>query len=253
MLPVLQIGPLALQTPGLAYLLGLWLGLSLAERAAPRYKISPETLYNLALTALISGLAGARLAFIAQNFPAFAADPGSALSLNPGLLDPWGGLAGGFLGGLIYAQRKALSAWPTLDALTPLLAVMSVAGALANLASGSGFGAPTSLPWAIEIWGAARHPSQVYELIAAAAILWLAWPRSVQAAGTPAGQAFLRFLSLSAAARLFLEAFRGDSLLIFGGLRLAQVLAWGVLAAGLWGLSRLTRKPTTGPDHEYSA
>ncbi len=47
MLPILQIGPLALQTPGLMYLLGTCgSGLSLAEKFAPRRGMTPDTLYN---------------------------------------------------------------------------------------------------------------------------------------------------------------------------------------------------------------
>ena len=40
-------------------------------------------------------------------------------------------------------------------------------------------------------------------------------------------------VALSAAARIFLEAFRGDSLLILGGWRAAQVVGLMVLAACL--------------------
>jgi prolipoprotein diacylglyceryltransferase len=47
---------------------------------------------------------------------------------------------------------------------------------------------------------------------------------------SPPGILFLNFSALTAGARLFLEAFRGDSALMFGGLRLAQVIAWIVLA-----------------------
>ena len=37
MFPVLQIGPLALQTPGLLILIGIWVGLSVMERFASRF------------------------------------------------------------------------------------------------------------------------------------------------------------------------------------------------------------------------
>jgi len=47
------------------------------------------------------------------------------------------------------------------------------------------------------------------------------------------GQRFLTFLTLSAGARLFLEAYRGDSVL-WGGFRSAQVIAWLILAICLW-------------------
>jgi prolipoprotein diacylglyceryltransferase len=39
----------------------------------------------------------------------------------------------------------------------------------------------------------------------------------------------LQFVAFSAVARLYLEAFRGDSVLIMGNLRLAQALAWVIL------------------------
>ena len=63
MLPILQIGPLAIQTPGLILLGGLWLGLSLSERHARRYKVDPGVLYNLVFLLLIVGILGADILF----------------------------------------------------------------------------------------------------------------------------------------------------------------------------------------------
>ena len=65
----------------------------------------------------------------------------------------------------------------------------------------------------------------------------LAWQN--QRSPTPAGWRFLTFLELSAGACLFLEAFRADSLLLPGGLRLAQVAAWFVMAVSLYGLMKI--------------
>jgi len=81
-----------------------------------------------------------------------------------------------------------------------------------------------------------RHPSQVYEIATALFILNLIGLRKPFSA---AGVQFLAFLAWTAGARLFLEAFRGDSTLIFGGLRLGQIFAWIVLAAALVGVERL--------------
>jgi prolipoprotein diacylglyceryltransferase len=68
-------------------------------------------------------------------------------------------------------------------------------------------------------------------LIASLLIFSLVWFRK---ADSPSGASFLLFAALTAGSRLFLEAFRGDSTLIFGGLRLAQVSAWIVLAVVLF-------------------
>jgi phosphatidylglycerol:prolipoprotein diacylglycerol transferase len=237
MLPILQIGPLALPLPPLSLLLALWFGLSLAEKMAPQRGFSADALYNLTFTGLIAGLIGARLGYVFQYPNAFLEAPLSLISPNPGLLDPFGGFAAGLIGMLIYGQRARLTLWKTLDALTPVLAALLVGLALAHIASGEAFGTETHLPWGINLWGATRHPTQFYELGMALALLaFLGWKSKDRQ--LPDGAFFLLFTALAAGSRLFLEAFRGDSTLIWGGLRLAQVLAWVLLAAALWALER---------------
>jgi phosphatidylglycerol:prolipoprotein diacylglycerol transferase len=241
MFPVLQLGPLAIQVPGLMYLLGLWLGLSLAEKFAPKRGLSADALYNLTFTGLIAGLLGARLGTIFQYPGAFIQSPLGLFSLNPGLFDPFGGFAVALIAMLIYGQRKKLSFWPTLDALTPVFALLMVGAALAHAASGQAFGAETTLSWGIELWGATRHPTQFYELGLALVILaLLGWKSKDNRLAN--GALFLLFLALTAGSRLFLEAFHGDSALVFGGIRSAQAVAWVLLAAALIGLDRLERK-----------
>ena len=144
--------------------------------------------------------------------------------------------------GFIYGQRQKLPFWGTLDALTPLFAILAIGFTLAHLAAGTAFGSPTTLPWGIDLWNATRHPTQIYELITSLIIFGLIWFRK---SDSSPGILFLNFTALTAGARLFLEAFRGDSMLVFGGLRLAQVVAWVVLAVALfttdWRNRRYTR------------
>jgi phosphatidylglycerol---prolipoprotein diacylglyceryl transferase len=242
MLPSLQLGPLSIQTPGLVLLLGLWLGLSLAERSASRFGIKVNDLYNLVFVALAAGVVGARLVYILRYPTAFTASPISVLSLNPGLLDSAGGLAASLLAGVIYTHRRRIPTWQALDAITPALAVLLLALALAHLASGAAFGSPLDAPWAIRLWGERRHPSQVYEIIAALVILVLIWPGRGLIRSSRPGVYFLSFAALSAGARLFLEAFRGDSTLLAIGLRSAQVIAWVILAASLSGIFWLNQR-----------
>ncbi|MDH5507732.1 MAG: prolipoprotein diacylglyceryl transferase, partial [Anaerolineae bacterium] len=144
----------------------------------------------------------------------------------------------GLVSGLIYGQRKGLRLRPTLDALTPVLAVLAIALAMANAASGKAFGAASELPWAIQLWGAMRHPTQIYQLLAAGWIAWCVAPSRTENQ-QPEGTLFTKFVIYSAAAHLFLEAFRGDSILLPNGWRSTQVLAWSILAIGLWAYGRL--------------
>jgi phosphatidylglycerol:prolipoprotein diacylglycerol transferase len=242
MFPVLQIGPLAVQVPGLVLILGLWMGLNLAERYARLRGVEPNSLYSLVFAALIAGIIGARLAYAARYPQAFALSPTSLLSINPGLLDPIGGVAVGIIAGIIYGQRKKLPLLPTLDALVPLLAVMALASGLAHLASGAAFGIESQVPWAIQLWEARRHPTQIYEILAAAILLALFWPgRSIFQRLQP-GMYFMAFCACSAASALFLGAFRADSTLISYGIRSGQLAAWIILAISLIALGRLIKE-----------
>lgn len=245
MMPTIGLFGLVLPVPALTLLAGLWLGLTTAERFCQQSGLGVETLYNAVFILLGASLLTARLFYIAAYPQFFLAEPLSLISPSPGLLDPWGAAAGGLVGLLIYAKKARFSIPSFLDALTPALAVFAIAFHLANLASGSGFGSPSSLPGAINLFGALRHPVQVYEAAAASLILALLWKRWNQPAQF-AGQNFLIFAALSAAARLIFEYFHGDSLLIANSLRAVQIGCWLVLAACLYWLTR--RADAAGPN-----
>jgi prolipoprotein diacylglyceryltransferase len=242
MLPIIHLGPLALPVPELVLLLGFWLGLELSERQAHHFRTAAAEVYNLALAGVAAGLAGARLVYAARFPAAFLANPLNLLALRPEMLDPLGGWVVAALAVVVTIKIRRLTFWSSLDALTTLLAVLAIMLGVAQLASGEAFGRPTHAPWAIELWGELRHPSQVYAILAALLTAAAVWPGS-RIAGLSdqpgrAGLRFWAFLGLSAAARVFLETFRGDSLLLLGSFRQAQVTAWVVLALSLWQAGR---------------
>ena len=229
MFPVLQIGPAALQTPGLLLLLGVFVGLGLSEHFARRQGRDAEALTNLVLIVLLSGVVAARLAYAVTHFSLFRHNPSALVAIDTSLLDPWGGLAGGIIAALVYGQRRQLGFWSSLDGLTPLLAVLAVFAGLSHMASGQAYGAPTSLPWGIPLWGARRQPSQVYETLGAVAVLAALWRQFSRSAGS--GRLFLRFAALSSGMFVFLQAFRGDSPATLAGFRPGQLL--GLAGLGL--------------------
>ena len=239
MLPILQVGPLAIQLPGLLLLAGVWVGSALIEGEAPKRGLSGATLGSLVFYGLVAGLLGARLGYALRYWPVYAEDPLGMVSLNPLTLSTADGVAAALLVGVVLARRRRLPLWSTLDAFTPGLAAFAVFAGLADLSSGNAFGAPTSLPWAIELWGAARHPSQVYALLMALAV-FIAVRRFALGPTFP-GFLFLACLAMTAASRLFLEAFRGDSVIVLGSLRAAQLISLVVLGAALLGLNQRAR------------
>jgi phosphatidylglycerol:prolipoprotein diacylglycerol transferase len=208
-------------------MIALWVGLYLSERRVARHNISKEEFNNLIFYSLIGYIVGGRVLFALENLSAFRGNALSLFSINIDLFDLAGAIVTAVIVGFVYGQRRKLPLWSTLDALTPLLTILAIGLSLTHLAAGTAFGKPTSLPWGIELWNATRHPTQIYELIVSLLIFGAIWFGKVS---LPAGYNFLLFAAMSAGGRLFLEAFRGDSTVIFGEIRIAQLVAWVVLA-----------------------
>lgn len=232
MFPYLRLGPFIIPTASLALLSGLWIGLALIERGAARLKLSVSTLSNAIFYSLVAGLIGARVGY-ALEFPAiYLSNPLGLLALTPVTLSPFTGVATGLIAFTILVQRKTMSIRPMLDAIAPGLAIFMVFIGFAHVLNGDAYGAPTSVPWAIRLWNEFRHPSQLYETFIALAIFLVIRERLPKPEG--AGLNFLLVVILSSASRVFLEAFRGDSMFWPGGFREAQVIALAMMAISFY-------------------
>ena len=220
-----------------------WIGLILSEKRARNSGFQVKMLDNLVFILTIAFRIGGRLFFAAEHFSIFAQNPASLISLNISLFDSWGGLAAAGIAGFVFGQGDKLELGTTLDMLTPLFAVLAVGLGLSHLASGAAYGKETDMPWAWYEWGANRHPTQIYEIVAALLTLGLIW--FYKGNFKPGGN-FLFFIALASGSRLIIEAFRGDSTLIIGGLRAAQIVAWITLALSLLGMELIVfpRPPT---------
>ncbi|MEW6406730.1 MAG: prolipoprotein diacylglyceryl transferase family protein [Chloroflexota bacterium] len=203
-----------------------WIGLTLSEKRADRHGASKEDLNNITFYGLIAFILGGRVSFILQNISAFTKSPLGIFSINPDLFDPFGAGVVAVIAALVYGQRRKLALWSTLDALTPFFAILAVGLGLSHLAAGTAFGTPTDLPWAIDLWNAERHPTQVYEILASLLTFILLWLKKMD---SRPGILFLTFAALTAGWNLLIQAFRGDSTLILSGLRQGQVIAWILL------------------------
>ncbi len=240
MFPILQLGPLALQLPGLFLLVGIWIGMWLIDRQAPKHNLPAGTLNNMVFLGLVAGIIGARFWYALRYLDVYLEAPLSLLSLNISTLAPLEGSVTGLLVTWIYGQRKRLPLWRTLDTLTPAFAVMLIAFGFAHLSSGDAFGAVSDLPWSIELWGERRHPSQVYEILVGIMILFAVW--KLQNENRPSGILFLAWIALAAASRLFLESFRGDSVIVLGAYRVAQIISLLILMSSMLGLHFLATR-----------
>ncbi len=246
MFPTIPIGPLRLQTYGLALLLAYLAGTWLAARQARRHGIDGDHIFNLSLYALLAGIVAARLGHVLIYFEVYRVDPLQVLSLSPGALLPLAGVLGAVGMALFYSVRHRLPAARTLDALAVGMALALALASVGAFLAGRELGALSELPWAVELFGVRRHPAALYQALALGLLLGLLL-RADRQAPRPPGQIALAALFGYAVIRLFLEPLRAESVLVGDGWRLAQIAALAVAVLSGWLLGRMAgEKAETG-------
>ena len=236
MFRTLNIGPAVFPTAQLVLIIGFYLSLEIISRYATYRRFSSKTIQNALLVAFFAGLIGARLVYALVNWSVYQADILGILQPNLQGLHVLGGLAVGGLVTFIYAYRTQLPQRPLLDILAPGIAVMASVLSLTALAQGDYFGTPTDLPWGIDLWGALRHPTQIYLLIGNIIVFvaWFMWQkRNLQA---NAGYGFLFVVAGNALNWLIVALLMDAPTLVLDHYRVVQLEMWGVLiiSAFLW-------------------
>lgn len=174
MFPMINIGPLSIQAAGFILIASLFIGLWTTTYFSKNLGTNGNLIENSILLGLIAGLITARVGFILQNPSALAGNLLAMFSLTPSMLNPSFGIFVGSLTAFIYAQKKHLPLWPSLDTLTPLFIFLFAGKHLSNFAIGNGYGLPTEFPWGIQLWNETRHPVNLYALILVAIyLLWM--------------------------------------------------------------------------------
>jgi phosphatidylglycerol---prolipoprotein diacylglyceryl transferase len=233
MYPLVRIGPFNLSSGGLLLLLALMLGswlLVRIARARGGHTLGSQA-DNTFYPAVLGAVLGARLWYGLFNWDLYGRTPGLFWQLQlSGFAWP-GALLGGLLAGYLWCRWRGFRTAEIADAAALALPIPQALGSTGLLLSGEAFGMPMSLPWGIPLFGATRHPTQLYLALAAlltlALLLWLA-RRQV-----PVGGLMVAYLGLQGITLLVVEALRADSLLLPGGIRAAQVVGLGLLMYAL--------------------
>ncbi|ODV10054.1 MAG: hypothetical protein ABT20_09210, partial [Rubrivivax sp. SCN 70-15] len=185
MYPVLvQLGGFELRTYGvivaLSFLSALWMGAHEAKRKG----LDPRIVHDFAFYALVGGITGARLYYVALSQPAyFLQRPWEILAIWHGGLGILGGLFGGALVALWYCRSRGVSFWRLADVLAPGIGLGLTTGILGCLATGDSYGRPTDVAWAITYTdprgmaplGVPLHPVEFYEMAAYLLVFLIVW------------------------------------------------------------------------------
>ncbi|MGI8622352.1 MAG: prolipoprotein diacylglyceryl transferase [Solirubrobacteraceae bacterium] len=248
MQPSLDVFGLSIKTFGLSLgltciLCGLLLARRLRELSKP-----VDWAYELVFAALVGGLIGARLWYVATHTGDLRADVLGTLFGGSGLV--WyGGALGGAATVVLWAWRKGMLGLGLLDLAGPTLALGYAGGRVGCQVSGDGdYGSPWDGPWAMAYpdgvvpTDQTVHPTPIYESLTMGLVALLLWRLRDRFAP---GLLFALYLVLAGVERFLIEFIRrnGDTAL---GLTSAQLLSIVMVAVGGAWLTRARRTLAVG-------
>jgi phosphatidylglycerol:prolipoprotein diacylglycerol transferase len=234
MQPEIHLGPLTLQTFGIAFAFafvasGLLFARRLRELGKP-----PDWTYEAIFAALIGGLVGSRLDYVIQNWDTVSGDLLGNIFSGSGLVF-FGGLIGGAIGVLLWARWRGFLGWELADSAAAPIAIGYAVGRIGCQLSGDGdYGEPSDLPWAMAYPEGTVptteevHPTPIYETVSMGLVTLLLWNlRDRLAPGTLFGL----YLILGGLERFLVEFIRRNDPVV-AGLTVPQLFSLAMLAGG---------------------
>jgi phosphatidylglycerol:prolipoprotein diacylglycerol transferase len=217
-----HIGNFSLPTYGLLVSLGVLVGLWISVRNSEKQGIDPENAWNFGILVVLSGIVGAKILYIVNDWSNYVAHPREIFSLST--LQAGGVFSGGLIGALIAAvwfiRRHHMPALATCDAFAPGLALGHAIGRVGCFAAGCCYGKPTTHFWGVTFTnpmanalvgtplGVPLEPTQLFESAVELAnffiLIWMFKRKKFD------GQVFGAYLFLYGVARYFLEFIRDD-------------------------------------------
>lgn len=233
MYPLVQLGPFSLSTGGLVLLGAVMFASWLAARTARlRSGAALEAQVERAFLPIAAGaLVGGRLWYGIFNWDLYGPNPALFLALRVADFAWPGVLLGGMLVGWLWARIRRVEIPLVADTAALVLPPVHAVASLGLLLSGEAFGVPTDMPWGLPLFGAVRHPTQLYFALAAL-VTWIGL-RRLERVASPVGTLFTAYLVLHGLTLLLIEPFRADSLLLPGGVRVAQVVGLVLIVVAL--------------------
>ena len=219
---LINFGSFHLPTYGALLVLAILAGVLTAMRLGRRAGFDPGLVLDFCTWIILVALVGAKVLMVVSDWGYYRANPGEIFSFST--LMAGGVFYGGFLAALAfvgwYVRVQKLSFWKLADVLAPAVAVGQSIGRLGCFSAGCDYGKPTDARWGVIFsssfahdvagvpLGIRLHPTQLYESLATFLIFGiLLWQFAKR---RRAGQVFLSYVGLYAAARFFLEFLRGD-------------------------------------------
>ncbi len=148
MRPILfQIGPIPIYSYGLMMAIAFLVADFLVAREFKRLRLNVNYANEMVVLAVVSGIIGAKILYLLENFSDFIESP-LEMIFSAGGLTWYGGFILAFIVLFAYVKRKKLPVLKVMDAVSPAVALGYGIGRIGCHLSGDGdYGIPTSLPW----------------------------------------------------------------------------------------------------------
>ena len=260
----IHLGPIEITGYGIMMMVGFLVGGWLIGLEVKRRGFNGEYAADIVIAALIGGVLGAKLWYVALT-----RDPGALLSR--GGLVWYGGFIGGAAAVLFNGWRLKVPARWTMQVTAPALAAAYALGRVGCFLVGDDYGRPTDLPWGVAFPRGlppstaanlagfrvaipegtdpsavlAVHPTQLYEVTLMLLVFALLWSLRTRERGT--GWLFGVYLILAGLERFFVEIFRAKDDRFVAGFTIAQLTSVALIGIGSYLYLRWRHDPQLPP------
>ena len=255
MQPELHIGGITLQTFGLMMGLAFVVAGALVSRRLKELGKPVDWSYEMVFAALVGGIVGARLWWVAENWSSAKDDLVGSLLSGSGLV--WyGGAIGGAICVLAWAWWRGFLGLALLDvASVPLAAGYAIGRIGCQLAGDGDYGIPWDGPWAMAYPNGTVptdvpvHPTPVYETIVMGIVTVVLWRLRHK---LRPGNLFALWAVLAGIERFLIEFIRRNDEVVAGLtqpqlISIAMIVAGGAWIATHHGLAPAPAAPSARP------
>ncbi|ADH92625.1 prolipoprotein diacylglyceryl transferase [Arcanobacterium haemolyticum] len=256
---VWMLGPIPIRAYALFILAGILIAWYMGDKRYQRRGGPENVSEDIGIWMVLAGIVGARIYHVITSPTAYFGDHGDwtkIFRIWEGGLGIWGAVLFGALAAWLMLRRYNLRFGAFADAFIPGVMLAQAIGRMGNYFNQELFGAPTDVPWALEIddahlpagfpSGTTFHPTFLYEMLwCIAGFMFLLWAeRKFSLHG---GQVLALYIIVYTLGRVWIEYLRIDDATMIMGLRLnvwtSLIVCVGGILAFFWLRDRLKTHP----------
>lgn len=232
-----NLGGISIKWYGIIMAMAIILAVSMAIVEGKKRQIASDDFIDLLLWAVPLGYVGARIYYVIFEWDYYVQHPDQIIAIWNGGIAIYGGLLAGLAVLLVFCYKRMLPPFLMLDVITPGVMAAQILGRWGNFFNQEAHGGPTTLHFLqslhlpqfiisqMKIGGVYYQPTFLYEsflnLIGLILILILRHKKHL----LKQGEIFMLYLGWYSVVRFFVEGMRTDSLYLFGGIRVSQLLS----------------------------